>query len=185
MNKPRFQNRITKRLPEFAYSRTGVYFITICTYNKAKIFGDIVKGEMIINKIGLIAQNCWAAIPNHFPNADLYDYIVMPDHVHGIIVLDKIDDNPNIEIINMADTACRVPTRTQNESFSNPTIDSIPTIIRSYKSAVTKLARETSSNHAKKFWQPRYYEHIIRTVEDLENIIDYIKTNPINREGTT
>jgi REP element-mobilizing transposase RayT len=169
-------DRRSIRLPEFDYSGAGVYFITICADGKLPIFGNVIKGSIILNDVGVIAQNCWCSIPDHFPNANLYDYIVMPNHVHGLIAL--ISDKK-------ADTACRVPTAGDynKESFSGPTNKSIPTIIRSYKSAVSKLAHEQFPGRFAKIWQSRYYEHVIRDDKQLVAAVNYIKANPSNWEA--
>jgi len=84
---PNIHHRKSIRLKGYDYSREGLYFITICTHNRECLFGEIVDGNMILNEAGKIADACWQDIPNHFPNAVLHEYIVMPNHVHGIIEL--------------------------------------------------------------------------------------------------
>jgi putative transposase len=175
------------RLSGFDYSRMAVYFITIDTDGRIPIFGKICKDAMILNDFGKIAEKCWLDIPKHFPAATLNEYIVMPNHIHGLIGLTGEADTVSIikadtAIINKTDTACRVPTDKKNkiETFSKPTVRSIPTIIRSFKSAVTKLMHEQFPGRYGKIWQPRYYEHIVRSERELNAIIDYIRANPAN-----
>ncbi|MCP9448033.1 MAG: hypothetical protein NNA22_10760, partial [Nitrospira sp.] len=115
-------NRRSIRLKGYDYSQAGAYFVTVCTQDRTCLFGDVADGEMRLNDAGGIARQCWFDIPAHFPNASLDEFIVMPNHVHGIIVVDG------------RGTACRAPT----EQFGRPVTGSIPTIIRSFKSAVTK-----------------------------------------------
>jgi putative transposase len=80
-------HRRSIRLPDYDYSQPGGYFITIVTYQRALLFGQIVDAEMQLNDFGGIADECWRAIPDHFPNVELGAYIVMPNHVHGIIII--------------------------------------------------------------------------------------------------
>jgi REP element-mobilizing transposase RayT len=82
---PQKHHRRSIRLQDYDYSREGLYFITLCCQDRAHLFGEILDGEMILNDAGLQAQKCWQDIPNHFPNAFLHEYIIMPNHIHGII----------------------------------------------------------------------------------------------------
>ncbi len=173
----RLPNRHSIRLPDFDYSRTGVYFVTIDTVGQAHLFGRVTNSQMILNDLGTIADECWNRIPDHHPGTDLCDYIVMPNHVHGLIVLSGNEKE--------ADTAGRVPTglAPKKESYSKPTKNSIPTIIRSYKSSVSKLVHEEFPGRFEKIWQSRYYERVIRDQKELEAAINYIKSNPANWEA--
>jgi putative transposase len=80
-------HRRTIRLQGYDYSQVGAYFITICTHNRECLFGTITDGEMILNEYGRIVQQCWLEIPDHFPHAELDGFMVMPNHVHGIVVI--------------------------------------------------------------------------------------------------
>lgn len=82
---PKIHHRKSMRLKGFDYAQEGLYFLTICTHDRKMIFGEIQNGEMQLNAAGLIAQNCWNEIPNHFPNVQLHAFVIMPNHVHGII----------------------------------------------------------------------------------------------------
>lgn len=154
-------------IKDYDYSQPGAYFITIATYKKTEIFGYIEEDRVILNNKGKIALDCWNGIPAHFSSVEIDEFIVMPEHIHGIIWI----NNP----VNRRDTACRVST----ERFGKPVRGSIPTIIRSYKSAVTKSIHMIDSQL--QIWQPNFYEHIIRSEDDLENIRAYIKFNAFNR----
>jgi putative transposase len=159
------------RLPNFDYTQPGAYFITINSYNRINLFGKTADNSVILNEFGLIASSCWIEIPDHFPQLQLDEFIIMPDHLHGILW-----------IVASEDTACRVSTDLQSnsvEKFGKPVKGSIPTIIRSYKSAVTRLIRK--SNKAIKVWQSNYYEHIIRNNDDLEKTREYIHFNAFDR----
>ena len=160
---PKKHHRKSIRLSGYDYSQAGAYYVTIVTDQRDCLFGEVVNGEMVLNDFGKIADECWRAIPDHFPLVELGAYVVMPNHVHGIIV-----------ITNGRGTIYRAPTQ---EQFQKPVVGSIPTIIRTFKAAVTRrIGRE---HNATGIWQRNYYEHIIRNDKDLQNKTDYIQANPM------
>ncbi|MBK9924982.1 MAG: transposase [Anaerolineales bacterium] len=160
---PNKHHRRSIRLKGFDYAQSGGYFITIVTYHRDLLFGEVVNKEMRLNEFGKIADECWRAIPEHFPNVELGAFVIMPKHVHGIVVINNDGRG----------TIYRAPTQ---EQFQKPVKGSIPTIIRTFKSAVTRLiGRE---HNATGIWQKNYYEHIIRNHEDWDRIHQYIKSNP-------
>ena len=161
---PEKHHRHSIRLKGYDYSQAGAYFVTIVTQNRACLFGAVVDGEMRLNETGQIVRRCWLDIPAHFPHAELDEFVVMPNHVHGIIV-----------IVDGRGTACRAPT----EQFGRPVTGSIPTVIRSFKSAVTKRINEQRGTPGAHVWQRNYYEHIIRNEESLDRIRQYIANNPL------
>ena len=122
---------------------------------------------MILNEFGKIASNCWQDLPDHFSNTSLDEFTIMPNHIHGIIILEE-----------RRDTACRVSTN----KFGKPIKSSLGTIIRSFKSAVTKSINQTAGTREKSIWQPNYYDHIIRNATDLHRIKKYINLNPLKWE---
>ena len=158
-------NRRSIRLKDYDYSRAGIYFITICTHNRNCLFG-IVQGEiMVLNEAGFIANECWRMIPKHFPNAILHEYIIMPNHIHGIIEL----KSSNVGTENFLSL--------RNE-FQKVIPRSICSIVRGFKIGVTKWFREDSN--IKTIWQRNYYEHIIRDFLSYKDIANYIINNPKN-----
>ena len=82
---PNRHHRRSIRLKEYDYTQPGAYFITICTHDRAGLFGEIVDGEMRLNDCGRVAEQCWLDIPSHFPHAELDAFVIMPNHVHGIL----------------------------------------------------------------------------------------------------
>jgi putative transposase len=157
------------RLQDFDYAQTGAYFVTICTRERACLFGEVVGGDMRLNDAGKIAEACWLAIPTHFPSVHLETIVVMPNHVHGIVVIaDRVVGTKNFS-----------PLRDKTATTCNPIRSpskTIGSIVRGFKIGVTKWFRE--NEHAGKVWQRNYYEHVIRNDESLSRIRQYIQENP-------
>ncbi len=84
---PDIHHRRSIRLREYDYSQPGAYFITICTQNRTCLFGNVVDGKMVLNDAGEFARKCWMEIPNHFPRVTLDEFVIMPNHIHGIIII--------------------------------------------------------------------------------------------------
>lgn len=165
------------RLPNRNYAANGWYFVTICTRDRIHCFGNVINSEMQLSVIGQIAQQFWADIPNHFVNTYIDTYVIMPDHVHGIIVIDR--PSPVVETLQcVVETLhCNVST-TQRQFMSDisPKAGSLGTIVRSYKSAVTRWCGKNGFDNFR--WQPRFYDHIIRADGSLDRIREYIINNP-------
>ncbi len=184
MTQPKFQGKYrveSTRLPNRNYAANGSYFITICTKNRDHYFGNVVSGQVHLSVIGKIAQRFWVDIPNHFDYTYIDAYVIMPNHVHGIVVIDRPE---NVETLH-----CNVSTQndapwdiTQRQFMSNisPKPGSLGAIARSYKSVVTRWCRENSHNHFA--WQSRFYDHIIRADGSLDRIREYIINNPTKWE---
>jgi len=160
--------RRSLRLQDHDYSQAGAYFVTICTQKKACILGEITNGEMRLNKFGNIVKKCLIEIAGHFSNAEIDAFVVMPNHTHGIVSI----------VDNCRGTACRAPTE-MIERFGKPTACSLPTIVRSFKSAATKRINASRKTPGAPIWQRNYYEHIIRNEADLNEIRQYILDNPV------
>ena len=126
---------------------------------------------MCLNKIGEIAESHWLEIPNHFPFIALDSFVVMPNHVHGILILNEL------EVSNIVSTPMEEFLTEKNKQMSDisPKPGSISTIIRSYKSIVIKNTRKISEVFS---WQPRFHDHIISNNESFDNIQNYIENNP-------
>jgi len=162
---PPDHHRRSVRLSGYDYRWPGAYFMTICTHRHRCVLGQVVGEEILCSELDQIVARCWRDIPAHFDRASLGEFVVMPNHLHGIIIL--ADDRRG--------TPWRAPT---TESFASPVRGSIPTIVRSFKSAVTHLARQASLWGATPFWQRNYYEHVIRDAHEWERIAAYIASNP-------
>ena len=168
---PQKHHRRSIRLPGYDYSQAGAYYITIVTHQRDCLFGKIENEKMILSDLGKIADECWRAIPDHFPLVELGAYVVMPNHVHGIIV---ITDNGRGAALLRPYTG---PDENQNSHKINVKPGSLGAIVRSYKSAVSY--RIHKEHNATSIWQRNYYEHIIRDEKDLQNKTDYIDANPM------
>ena len=173
----KFQNkyRITStRLAGWNYASDAAYFIKICTRNREHFFGEINNSKMMLNEIGKMAEKYWLEISDHFPFVELGNFVVMPNHVHGILIIDR---GPGF-IENVEALHCNASTF----SKISPKPGSISTIIRSYKSVVTKNVRLSgiSKSHLNIdfAWQPRFHDHIIRNNQSFHQIQDYIEQNP-------
>ncbi len=196
----RFQNKYripSARHPYWDYRNNGAYFITICTKGRLHYFGKIENGIMRLNDMGKMAERYWIEIPNHFPMVELENFVIMPNHVHGILIINNpvfvvealqcntstMEPKPT-EIENIQALQCNASTAEtdieKNEQMSkiSPKQGSVSTIIRSYKSVVTKNIR--LNIHADFEWQSRFHDHIIRNNQSLERIQNYILNNPQN-----
>jgi putative transposase len=167
------------RLPGYDYSQAGAYFVTIVAQDRRCLFGSVKDGEMELNSVGKMVEKVWLEIPEHFDGVNVGIFIVMPNHIHGIIEIDNENRLSGVE----ARHAVPLPQNIDNfEAFGKPVCGSIPTIIRSFKSEVTKRYHEMTNTKNTRLWQRNYYEHVIRNEMDYQTIYDYILTNPLNWE---
>lgn len=145
------------------YAGIGMYYVTICTKNRTPWFGNVCDGQMRLTDVGRIVMGNWMSIPNHFSHVRLDKFVIMPDHIHGIIHI--------VETPYMASLQPRNPFH--NAQWNRGCLGSI---VQQFKRACTANIRKTHPDFA---WQPRYYDHVIRDEQDLERIRWYIKQNPI------
>lgn len=155
------------RLKEYDYSQPGEYYVTICTKDRVHCFGEVMNEEMNLSMIGEIADRCWKELPGHFLNIELDEFVVMPNHIHGIVL---ILDNPGSR-----DVRSNIPTDNYHSRIS-PKRGSLGVIVRAYKAAVTTLCRRNGIHDFG--WQSGYYDHVIRDEKSLMRIRDYIAANP-------
>jgi putative transposase len=180
-NKFKNKYRISStRLQTWDYSNNGSYFITICTKNREHFFGTIQNGIMQLSETGKLAEQFWIEIPNHFSFIELGNFVVMPNHVHGILIINKIDDLSLSE--SLETRQCLVSTINSNATigslrFQNQGKNTISSIIGSYKSVVTKMSRQIHSDFV---WQSRFHDHLIRNSKSFDIIQNYIFENPLN-----
>jgi REP element-mobilizing transposase RayT len=152
-------NRKYVRLPDHNYSSTGVYFVTICALNKQCLFGEIKNGMMRLNPYGEIVQYCWNDITKHYFGINNEIISIMPNHVHGIIIIP--DDNGRSGL---------KPDPTKRHA--------LPEIVRAFKTYSAKGINEVRQSSGTQVWQRSFYEHIIRTEKEYREIGEYIYYNP-------
>ena len=173
---PVTRRRRPTRLPHFDYSQQGAYFVTICTRNRACLFGEVVDGEMQLSDVGEVAHTMWERIPTHAPLVETDAWIVMPNHVHGVIFIAGSDTvvSPNTGI---SPTVGATPASPLQRP-SGPPKRSLGAIVGSYKSAVSRRINELRRSRGAPIWQRNYYEHVIRDDTALNRIRQYIMENP-------
>ena len=153
--------RRSYRLKGYDYASLGAYFVTMCTKDRRPLFDR--------PEIRSIAERCWLEIPRHHAGVDLDTWVIMPDHIHGIVFFTREGVQLN------APTTPRDPT--DPYSTMSPTHDSLGTVIRTYKAAVTTLCRR--GGNVDFGWQRSYYDRVIRDEAELERTREYIEQNPL------
>jgi putative transposase len=162
------------RLPQFDYTQIAQYFITICAFEMRCLFGRVENNLVLLNAIGRIAEECWREIPEHFPRLALESFVVMPNHLHGILTI----KDGHGDAVPLQDARRLQPPPSQPEQFQRPVAGSIPTILRSYKAAVTYRARHKLRRTDMNVWQSNYFERVLRTGKEFEAASRYIAENP-------
>ena len=168
----KYKDKKQYRRRNYDYSQNGSYFITICTADREMFFGDINDGKIELSEIGWIAEKFWQEIPSHFLGVNLDEYVIMPNHIHGVIEINKSDP--------VGTGHCPVPT--VGSKFGHVTPKSLSTIVGSYKSIVTKEINLHIQNSGFA-WQLRFHDRIIRDEGELNRIREYIESNPSNWES--
>jgi REP element-mobilizing transposase RayT len=159
---PARHHRRSIRLKGYDYTRAGAYFVTMVVKNRECLFGEVVAGEMRLNALGQIAAEEWERTPAIRAEIELDEWVVMPNHVHGIIVITA----------NIVGATGRSP-------LPGPAKRSLGAFVAGYKSAVTKRINEHRATPGVPVWQRNYYEHIVRNDEALHRIRRYIAENPL------
>ncbi|MBK6604490.1 MAG: transposase [Leptospiraceae bacterium] len=186
------------RRKNWDYSQEGFYFITICTRDRINVFGNIQDGEMINTKQADICNECWMDLPNHYPNIELDEFIIMPDHIHGIVVItDSVCVNqhdvetirPHVETIHELslrnDSYHRDDSRINDDQFIRQQRRSmlIPKIIGRFKMQSAKKINQFQNTIGQPFWQKNYHDRIIRDETELYFVREYIRNNPLHYTG--
>lgn len=175
---PTIHRRKSIRLKGYDYSQAGLYFITVCTHNRVPLFGEIVDGQMQFNESGIVADEEWRKTEHIRSNIVLHEFVIMPNHVHGIIELVGAHCMRPHGIRPECADSDEQPGRVQRA----PTVGDI---VRGFKSSVTKRLNAISCTSGQRFWQRNYYEHIIRNEAAYLKIAEYIQTNPQRWEEDT
>ena len=169
----------SNRLNYYDYSLCGAYFLTLCCKDRESLFGEINEDRMDLNDLGKIVQNCWLQIPDHFSQCMLGEFVIMPNHLHGIIVIrDQVNPSPKCKIDRVETKHFLSQLESIHRKKPNGTSQTIGSIIRGFKIGVTKYARNKTNVYS--VWQPNYYDRIIRNEDELNRIRAYILQNPCN-----
>ena len=172
---PATHHRRSIRLQEYDYSRAGAYFVTICTKKHTGLFGNISDGTMRLNEAGKMVQTVWNEIPSHYCSFSVDEFIIMPNHIHGII-----------SIVGAGPFACpdsMQPSTNGQPQGVAPTMLSLSDGVHRFKTMTTKrytdgVKREGWRPFSNTLWQRNYWEHVIRNDQDLNLIREYIHNNP-------
>ena len=170
---PQIHHRESYRLKGYDYTQSGAYFITICTNDSIHFFGEIINGEMILNDVGKVTHEYLNEIPNHFSNVKVGEFVVMPNHVHCVIILDNafgIDGAGTSHVMSV-----QIPEKKLN-AFSKPIPGSVSVIIQQFKASVKRWCNK--NNHEEFKWQSRFHDVIIRDEISYKRIANYILDNP-------
>ena len=166
--KPRRQRR-SIRLPSFDYSSPGAYFVTVCTKNRLCMFGEVTGGEVKLSPFGHIVMRCWHDLENHYAHVELDAFVVMPNHIHGIVVLPDVDRRADVG-------AGFEPARPTARNRSH----GLPEIVRAFKTFSSRRINEAKATPGESVWQRNYYERVIRDEAELDRARQYILGNPAN-----
>ena len=169
MEKIIIQNRRSIRLKDYNYSSNGAYFLTICVRNRECLLGKIENEQMILNEYGEIVKDIWENLPNQVSDIDLDEYVIMPNHFHAILVINKSDNSEyfdkNLDISDQKNRRKMI----------------LPKVVGRFKMLTAKVINQNRKIEGS-FWQRNYYEHIIRNEEDFHQIREYIINNPMQWE---
>lgn len=170
-----YPQRKSPRLQGYDYSQSGAYFVTICTHLRQHLFGRVEDGEMNLSDVGEIVSDRWYALPEHHPRVELDNFVVMPNHVHGIIIL--LDHDVKVGTM---------PALSEEMPALSEKTPALSTVIGSYKSSASRHIRKANPEYRNEtIWQARYHDHIIRNESDLNRIRQYVQTNPARWESDT
>ncbi len=175
-------SRKSIRFKNYDYSSGGAYFVTICVHDKCDMFGGIKNGEMILSELGIKAKEYWLNIPCHNPGFSLDEFVIMPDHIHGILFsCNDVKELKNEDSFyeKHAGVLSNAPTGiSKREYFSkiSPGKATLGAVIRSFKSSFTLWCRKNGYKDFK--WQRNFFERVIRNERELDNIRQYIYDNP-------
>jgi len=158
-------------------AQPGAYFVTLCTRGRACLFGHVVNGEMHLNEAGETARRCWEDIPTHFPMVELDTFVIMPNHMHGVVVIGckgEASDSP-VSANTRAGMADASPLRSRPNG-TQPR--SLSAIVRNFKSVSTRRINAACYAPGTPVWLRNYYEHVVRNEQELMAIREYILGNP-------
>ncbi|PSR53426.1 hypothetical protein AHMF7605_07735 [Adhaeribacter arboris] len=179
---PLIHHRRSIRLKGYDYSQSGAYFITLCPYHREHLFGEIVNGNTVLSEYGQIAFNEWVRTPVKRSNVALDVFVIMPNHLHGIVIINDTGESHSPILDDMAWNKIQLQFNNKGECDSplRSLSNTVGAIVRGYKWVVTKQINLLCSGQI--IWQRNYYEHIIRNEQAYQTISEYIMNNPAKWE---
>ena len=178
---PQNYRRNSIRLKGFDYSLPGAYSITVVTHQRECLFGEVVDGEMLVNQFGKIVERTWMDLPTHYPQVTLEAFVVMPNHVHGIVIINDLRGgsllNGDLKVNNSMENGESLPDINQTHPYKMMQ-HGLPEIVRAFKSFSARRINLISNTQGFAVWQRSFYDHIIRDDWDYRNIWEYIQINP-------
>ncbi|MBV6517536.1 MAG: hypothetical protein HCAMLNBO_00090 [Candidatus Brocadia fulgida] len=183
-------HRRSIRLKEYDYTRPGAYFATICTEKRVRLFGNIFNETMQLNRYGNIIQTCWNKLPHNFLSVKLDTFVVMPNHLHGIVIITERDYNDGDggrgeaftspdELPPHSDMVNALPLQSTTQPPHGTKSGSLGAIMQNFKSVSTRKINTMNNTTGDSLWQRNYYDHIIRNERALNIIRRYILYNPL------
>jgi putative transposase len=160
-NTPYFRRR-SLRLQGYDYSQAGAYYVTVCTHDRALLFGTVYEGQVQLSEAGRCVVEQWEDLPNRYPTISLDAFVVMPNHIHGIIVLSDV-------------STYGIQPRQDSAATKSPTLSAV---LRAYKSLSAIAANKAMGRTGRPLWQQGFYDEIIRSERALNRIREYIEANP-------
>ncbi len=154
------------RLLGYDYSTPGAYFITACIQNRLLLFGQVVNNKMAANRLGAVVEDCWAKLPDHYDNVALDAFILMPNHVHGVIIIK--DETTGVG----AGLKPALPAAAASRRHG------VPEIVRAFKTFSPRRFNEIRASASTHIWQRGFYDHVIRGEGELDRVRTYIMDNP-------
>ena len=148
--------RRSMRLRDHDYSTPGAYFITACTQNRSLMFGRVIDGKMVGNRLGAVVEDCWSQLPDHYQNVSLDAFVLMPNHIHGIVVIES--------------PPAGVAAASARHGVSE--------IVRAFKTFSSRKINATRGSPGASVWQRGFYDHVIRGERELDRVRAYIMDNP-------
>jgi putative transposase len=182
---PEIHHRRSIRLKGYDYSRNGAYFVTICSWNRECLFGEIAgmkasKPEMLLNEYGKIVRDEWMGTSLIRKEIEIDEFVVMPNHFHGIVVIWGRGDRPVAPLTTIVGSIQGRPPVAPTEDRSGPKPKSIGSFLAGFKSIATKRINENRQSTGAPVWQRNYYERIVRNEIECKRIREYINNNPAN-----
>lgn len=171
------QRRKALRLAEYDYTTPGAYFVTICVQDKRPILGKIIEEKLHHSEVGEKVNEVWHNLPNHYGNIELDEFIVMPNHVHGIIWI--IDTSPLPETVGAGLRPAQPDREGLRPSLTFAGRHGLPEIVKAFKSFSAREINKTIEDQGRFSWQRSYHDHVIRNEEDLYQHRAYIHNNPL------